>query len=148
MSRYMERLKALLAEKQLPQEPTKPTKAPFVSFVSDPGSPFFEAEVAVQERAGLAAGRVPAIYLDTWSRLNCQKPFRVSEAEWRLALDDGGLFLDGWGEDAAALGWTPGALFDVARGLVWRLSGGRVDALGADHARLNDGRTIVQEGET
>ena len=148
MSRYMERLKALLAEKRLPQEPTKPTKAPFVSFVSDPGSPFFEAEVAVQERAGLAAGRVPAIYLDTWARLNCQKPFRVSEAEWRLALNDGGLFLDGWGEDAVALGWTPGALFDVASGLVWRLGGVRVGALGADHARLNDGRTIVRETET
>jgi hypothetical protein len=148
MSRYLERLKTHLAERQLSKEPTKLTKGAFVSFVSDPGSPFSEAEAAVQERAGLAAGRVPAIYLDAWARLNCQKPFRVSEAEWRLALDIGGRFLDAWGHDAAALGWTPGALFDVASGLVWRLSGGRVDALGADHARLNDGRTILREGET
>jgi hypothetical protein len=33
--------------------------------------------------------------------LNCQKPVNVSEAEWRRALDDGGLFLDARGSDAA-----------------------------------------------
>ena len=30
-------------------------------------------------RAGLAADRVPRVYLDARSRLNCQKPERVSE---------------------------------------------------------------------
>src|SRR5437763_13391306 len=103
----MERLKTLLAEKRPPQEPTKLTKAPFVSFVSDPGEPFSEAEAAVEERAGMAADSVSAIYLDAWARLNCQKPFRVSDAEWRLALNDGGRFLDAWGHDAAALGGRP-----------------------------------------
>jgi len=28
----------------------------------------------------------------------------VSETEWRLALNDGGFFLDAWGNDAAGLG--------------------------------------------
>ena len=51
-------------------------------------------EAEIEERAGLAADRAPAVYLDAWARLNCQKPFDVSEAEWRLALNDGGLFLD------------------------------------------------------
>jgi len=100
--------------------------------------------VAVEERAGLASDRIPAVFLDVWARLNCQKPARVSEADWRLALNDGGLFLDTWGNDATALQWTPGALFDVASGLIWRLGGGRVEALGADHARLGDGRTIMR----
>jgi hypothetical protein len=103
----------------------------------------------IDERAGIASDSVPALYLDTWARLNCQKPASVSEAEWRLALDDGGRFLDAWGEDAAALGWTPDELFDVPRegrpgGLVWRLAGERVEALGADHVRLGNGRRIMR----
>lgn len=53
---------------------------------------------AIEERAGLAADRVPPAYLDAWARLNHQKPSSVSEAEWRLALDDGGRFLDAWGQ--------------------------------------------------
>ncbi len=86
----------------------------------------------IDERAGIASDSVPALFLDAWARLNHQKPFAVSEAEWRRALDDGGRFLDAWGEDAAALGWTPGDLFDVTAGLVWRLAGERVEA--NDHA--------------
>ncbi len=94
----------------------------------------------------MANDSVQALYLDAWARLNCQKPTCVSEAEWRLALNDGGPFLDAWGDDAAALGWTPGSLFDVASGLVWRLGGERVEALGAKLARLSDGR-VVMRGE-
>jgi hypothetical protein len=101
----------------------------------------------IDERAGIASDSVPALYLDTWARLNCQKPASVSEAEWRLALDDGGRFLDAWGEDAAATEWSAGELFDVPRagqpgGLVWRLKGEGVNALGEDSARLADGRVI------
>ena len=100
---------------------------------------------AIEERAGLAADRVPACYLDAWARLNHQEPLGVSENEWRLALDDGGRFLDAWGADAATMRWTAGELFDVPRegrpgGLVWQLKGKRVAALGEDQARLSDGR--------
>ena len=98
---------------------------------------------AIEERAGLAADSVPAVYLDAWARLNHQKPFHVSEAEWRFALDDGGRFLDAWGNEAADMGCTPGELFDVTAGLIWRLAGERVEAIGADHVRLSDGRTIA-----
>ena len=66
----------------------------------------------------------------------------MSEAEWRLALDDGGRFLDGWGYAVADTGWTPGELFDVTAGLIWRLAGERVEAIGRDHARLSDGRIV------
>jgi hypothetical protein len=60
---------------------------------ADPTPPDDDA-AALEERAGLAADRVPPVYLDAWARLNCQKPASVSQAEWRLALDDGGRFLD------------------------------------------------------
>ncbi len=105
-------------------------------------------DVDIEERAGLAADRVPAAYLDAWARLNHQRPFDVSEAQWRLALDDGGRFLDAWGSEAAETGWTPGELFDVTAGLVWRLAGDQVDAIGADHVRLSDGRTIARREKT
>jgi hypothetical protein len=96
--------------------------------------------VEVEERAGLAADSVPAVYLDAWARLNCQKPFLVREGEWRLALDDGGQFLDAWGNKAAKMGWTPGELFDRPSGLVWRLAGERVVAMSEDSARVSSGR--------
>ena len=98
----------------------------------------------IEERAGLAADRVPRIYLDAWARLNCQKPASVLEAEWRLALDDGGRFLDRWGNEAAEWGWTPGDIFDLSTGLVWRLAGRRVGALGLDEMHLSDGRIITR----
>ncbi len=101
-------------------------------------------DAAIEERAGLAADRVPPAYLYAWARLNHQKPLDVSEAEWRLALDDGGRFLDVWGVEAAELGWTPGELFDVRKGLVWRLAGERVVAIGKVHVRLSDGLTIAR----
>ena len=160
---YLARLKNLLAETGPPKEPTKPTKDAFVSSVSAKGGPFLAAErigpgpdrlatphdAEIEERAGVAADRVPALYLDAWARLNCQKPALVSEAEWRRALGDGASFLDAWGVYATALGWTPGDLFDVPRkglsgGLLWQLRGERVEALGPDHVRLGDGRDVMR----
>jgi hypothetical protein len=70
----------------------------------------------IEERAGLASDSVPAVYLDAWARLNHQKPAGVSDAEWRLALEDGGRFLDGWGTDAATMLWTASELFDLPHG--------------------------------
>lgn len=75
---------------------------------------------AIEERAGLAADRIPPVYLDAWTRLNHQKPARVSDTAWRLALDDGGRFLDAWGKQAVEAEWAPGEFFDVPTGLVWR----------------------------
>ena len=90
---------------------------------------------AIEERAALAADRVPACYLDAWARLQCQRPLSVPDAEWRRAIDDAGLFLDAWGADAAAMGWSAGELFDVPRdgrpgGLVWQLKGAARRSLG------------------
>jgi hypothetical protein len=96
---------------------------------------------AIEERAGLA-DRVPAVYRDAWARLNVQRPRGVSEEKWRLALDDGGLFLDEFGSEAASLGWTPDEIFDKWIGILWQLKGERVEALGPDDADLSHGRII------
>ena len=67
-----------------------------------------------------------------------------------FALDDAGRFLDAWGGRAAAMQSSAGDLFGVPcegqpGGLIWRLKGGRVEALGWDHARLGDERIIERE---
>ena len=112
-------------------------------------APLADDLAAIEERAALAADSVPACYLDAWARLQCQRPFSIDLDAWRRAIDDAGLFLDAWGADAAAMGWSAGELFDVPRagrpgGLVWQLEGERVDALGADHVRLTDGGAILR----
>lgn len=102
---------------------------------------------AIEERKALAADRVPAVYLDAWARLNCQKPEGVSESEWWLACHNGGLFLDAFGGEAARLGWRPGELFDPGDGLVWRLADGHARAIAADRVWLSD-HTIVLRLQT
>jgi hypothetical protein len=86
MSRYLARLKALIAKDTHTRLTDATDKSPCVSFVSDQGSPLRDDESAIEERAAMAADRVPACYLDAWAWLNHQKPASVSEAEWWLAL--------------------------------------------------------------
>jgi hypothetical protein len=100
----------------------------------------------IEERAGLAADSVPAVYLDAWARLNCQRPHGVIEADWHRALQDGGLFLDEFGNEAARLCWRPDELFDLRNGLIWRLSGERVLAVGTHGVRLRNGLTLGKRG--
>jgi hypothetical protein len=100
---------------------------------------------AIEERAAIISETCPAPFF-----LNHQKPMTVSDAQWSRALDDAGRFLDDWVADAAAMKWSAGELFEVARGgrpggLVWQLRGQKVGALGEDHARLSDGRTIDRQ---
>jgi hypothetical protein len=99
----------------------------------------------IDERAGLVADSVPTVYHDAWAQLNCQKPFAIPEAEWRLALDDGGQFLDAWGNEAADLGWTPGELFDNPAGLVWWLAVSRIESLNEDSAWTTGGRLFLRQ---
>jgi hypothetical protein len=81
-------------------------------------------------------------------------PDFVDEQTWRQAIADGAHFLAQWGEQAAALGWTPRDLFGLAdvpdkpgpnyqrlsrygqMGLVWLLKGRRVVALTKDSASI------------
>jgi hypothetical protein len=118
--------------------------------VTAPPAPDFDA---IEERAAMAADRVPACYLDAWAGLQCQRASFAPVEAWRRAIDDGGLFLDTWGADAATMRWTAGELFDAPRdgkqsGLVWQLNGERVHALGEGRARLTDGRTIKRRARS
>ena len=76
---------------------------------------------------------------------------RVSEAEWRQALDDGGHFLDAWGwVTESGWAWTMRELFDIPSlgkpgGLIWRLRGRAVISYGPDYVRMDDD-TIIERG--
>jgi hypothetical protein len=150
MSRYLARLKALIAEDTDTRLTDATDKSPCVSFVSEQGSALCDDECAIEERAALAADSVPACYLDAWARFQCRRPFSVDPDAWWRAIEDGGLFLDVWGADARKMRWSTGELFDVPSdgrrvGLVWQLKGKRVCALGKDRARLIDGRTFQRQ---
>jgi hypothetical protein len=102
-------------------------------------------EVEIQERTGLAAGGVPPIYVDAWARLQCRRPPPVCQDRWRTVINDAGLFLDAWGEQAVKHGWTVGEIFDVPRGgarggLIWFIEGEGIEAFGAQYARTHGGR--------
>jgi hypothetical protein len=144
MSRYLSRLKQLLAEERPPEELTKPTEGAFVGFVSDQGDAHCDDEAAIEERAALAADSVPAVFLDAWARLNHQKPAGVSETEWLRAKDDGGRFLDKWGSEAAELRYSPSELFDVGAGVIWRLAGEPVLGVGSCWLVLRGGRRLAR----
>ena len=55
----------------------------------------------IEERAGLAADRVPARYLDTWARLQCQRPSYAPVDTWQRQLK--GERVGTLGEDRARL---------------------------------------------
>jgi hypothetical protein len=92
-------------------------------------------DIAVAERAAIAIelGGVPPAYADTWAALQSRKPERVSEAEWLLAVNDAGRFLDEWAGLALDFGWRPDDIFGPG-GLGWFCIGERVRALGPDNA--------------
>ena len=99
----------------------------------------------LEERKAMAAGSCPEQFLDAYSRLQCQRPLSISDADWRQAIDDAGQLLDRWGSVAAEFQWTPGELFDLPGhdtpgGLVWWLRGEQVEALGPRFARTKSGR--------
>ncbi len=142
---YARKPQQLRQLRPLRPESGKVGKCDFEGVISGVVAPTESDEAEILERAGLCAGSVSAIYLDTWARLNHQRPVKVSEAEWRQALDNGGRFLDRWRGEAALWGWTAGELFDVPRdgqrgGLFWFIAGATVEAFGPDHASLSDGR--------
>ena len=150
---YLARLKAIIGENTLVGELTELTKGASVSSVSCRGGGFswFEDEAAaLEERAALAAECVPAVYLDAWASLQIQPPDSISEDEWQSAVNDAGLFLDGWGHVAAEFQWTARQLFDPPKdnapaGLIWFLRGERIKALGPRFARTESGRTFNLE---
>jgi len=81
-------------------------------------------------------------------------PDQIERHRWQEAIADGAHFLAQWGEQAAALGWTPRDLFGLAKvpdkprpnyqrlsrydqmGLIWLLQGRHVVALSKNTASI------------
>ena len=89
----------------------------------------------IEERIAFAADCVPAVYLDAWALLQCQRPMGASNTEWRQVMDHAGKFFDTWGSRAVEFQWAPGDIFDVPNdagkcGLAWFLHGESVRSLG------------------
>jgi hypothetical protein len=123
---YLARLKALNAEKRLPDELTKLTKAPrpfvsdsekglteadkspFVSFVSEQGRAFSENMADWEERAALLeydAG-MPRPWVEPVARLLCSgPPGDYDPVRWQKVTDATLRFLDQWAAVAYALSW-------------------------------------------
>ena len=87
------------------------------------------------------------LWAEGFARLNCASPIRGFSAEtWQRLINDGGVFLDLWGNEASALGWTvadvfgvdptvPAARFD-RMGLIPLINGGAVAAIDATSATI------------
>lgn len=103
------------------------------------------------ERAAVVEhdGGGPRVYADAFARLQKRCPESVPVARWHQFINDGGVFLDAWGHQAVALGWSAADLFGLhetrplvrhdATGLVWLLKGEHVIALGDTAAKLSGG---------
>jgi hypothetical protein len=103
------------------------------------------------ERAAIVEhdGGIPRAYADEFARLQQWCPAGVPEVRWRQFINDGGVFLDRWGDEALRRGWQPSDLFGLdpvmpmARydrmGLLWLLHGQTVSALRATEAALSGG---------
>ena len=100
-------------------------------------------ETEIDGREGMASSGVQEPYIDALARLQFQRPMAVSDADWRLAIDAAGRFLEAWGK----FRWTPGNLFDKTHdgktgGLIWFLNGEDVRALGPEHGVTLSGRVF------
>jgi hypothetical protein len=113
-------------------------------------------KASIEERAALVQhdGGVPQHYALAFAEMQQACPHDVPTNRWLQFIHDTGLFLDGWGIQAHALGWRLKDLFDLdtsaplARfdkmGLCWLLKGQTVFALSAKAARLSGGLTFYR----
>ena len=110
----------------------------------------------VEERAGIIQANGHAGPWAECFALLCtmRRPVWVTEARWEQILNDAGVFLDRWGKQAAALGWSPVDAFGVSpyapevnpgsSGFVLLLEGHPVIELDADTATIDCGRGVTQ----
>ena len=112
---------------------------------------FEERAAIVEEGAGVSRAWAEAFaVLDL-----CSRPPACSDARWRQIIDDAGLFLDRFGNEAAQLGWEAIDVFGIPpndlgtdprpTGLVPLIRGGSVEAIRRDRAtvRMPSGGLLV-----
>ena len=110
----------------------------------------------LDERAAIiTANGVPEEWAVGFAKLCVMtKPAGYNERRWEQLVNDGGLFLDHFGGQAAALGWRAVDVFGVhpnvpatathCMGLVPLINGGQVVAITADSARLQTPLGAIQ----
>jgi len=165
MNPYLAKLRAR-DETHHPYGPSKPSK-PILPVVDHPntagGTGFegFEGDLSrrlSENEAAADRGRPdPFGRLGrTYACLMARSPEHVLTDRWQQAVQDGRRFLAKWGEQAAALGWTPGDLFALHKspdqphpsyrrlsrydetGVIWLLQGRPVVALTAATAAIEN----------
>jgi hypothetical protein len=161
MNPYLAKLRAR-DEIHHPQGPSKPSKpilavvdhanttggTGFEGFEGDLNRCLFENEAAADRGRLHHFGRLDR----TCAALAARSPEHVPADRWQQAVQDGRRFLAKWGEQAAALGWTPRDLFGLDQphpsyrrlsrydetGLIWLLQGRPVVALTAATAAIEN----------
>jgi hypothetical protein len=116
---------------------------------ASPGEAHDLADLAEREAVLIEDAGVPAAYAGAFAALQSRIPAGVDRPRWELFIDDAARFLDGWGAEAEAAGWTPASLFGLhataplARydemGALWLFKGERCEALTAEWLRLSNG---------
>ena len=101
-----------------------------------------EAQVWLEERARIAACKVPERYLDAWAQFQSKCPGGVSEERWRQAVDDASQFLNAFGSLLITFEWKPEELFsapspDGQAGVVWWLAGREASSVGHDNIQCS-----------
>ena len=79
---------------------------------------------------------IPADYKEPWAQLQSTMWPDVDLNRRDELIADAGLFLDAWAKPAEGSEWSASDLFDRPRGLVWRLQGRKVEAIGPQCYRL------------
>jgi hypothetical protein len=117
--------------------------------------PAFDREAFDERAAIIEANGVPREWAEGMAALcTMPRPAAYAPERWQQLVDDGGLFLDRWGRQAAGLGWRAVDVFGVnlaaperrydGMGLVPLLAGRAVIAITADSARIEKGGTYYR----
>lgn len=153
MSRWLERALAAVT-RDLPSVPNVPKEETALGFGTFGTNGTQDARLASDGVAGLAGqdcfeeraaiieegARVPCDWAEDFAKLDVMEaPADFAPARWQQLINDGGRFLDTWGNQAAALGWRVEDVFGVdgvepetgcgAIGLVAMIRGGAVTSV-------------------
>jgi hypothetical protein len=88
-------------------------------------------------------GGVPPLYSHAFATLQLTPPPGLPVRRWLQAVNDAGRFLDTFGAEAAAIGWSVDDLF-ARRGLVFALNGAAVVGLSLATVTLSNGRIVTR----
>lgn len=165
MSRWGELALSIIAEADRSLAPWRPAETVEIAetMESDPGAGVSTVSTVstwaiaadIAERAAIVqeGAQVPRDWAEGFALLEARPlPSGVNAATWLAMIDAAGRFLDQWGSQAAALGWTASQLFGLdadcpinrrdRRGAAFFLIGAEVLALTADAITIRMGGNI------